>query len=245
MNKKTILISLVVIGLVAILLIGLRYAFYQGYIRMNYPSFDEYPVQGIDVSHHQRYIDWGKLDKQAVQFVFIKATEGGNHKDSLFQQNWRLARYHGIPCGAYHFFTFCKDGDEQARNYIHYVPKDSIDLPPIIDLEYGGNCMKENWKEDLIVEIDKYFEIIEDHYQQKVIIYTTNEFYKNYLIGQFPDNPIWIRDILSEPNLPDGRKWLFWQYTNRGRLDGIETNVDLNAFVGSKEEFEKLKRIKR
>ena len=103
--------------------------------------------------------------------------------------------------------------------------------------------MKENWKEDLIVEIAKYFEIIEDHYQRKVIIYTTNEFYKNYLMNRFPDNPIWIRDILSEPNLPDGRGWLFWQYTNRGRLEGINTPVDLNAFVGSEEEFAKLLRV--
>lgn len=60
------------------------------------------------------------------------------------------------------------------------------------------------------------------------------------MVSRFPDNPIWIRDILSEPNLPDGRDWLFWQYTNRGRLDGINTRVDLNAFAGSKTEFEKL-----
>lgn len=218
---------------------GLYYTYNQGYIRMNYPSLTEYPVQGIDVSHHQQKIDWARLDKKLVQFAFIKATEGGNHKDSLFQQNWREAIHNNIPVAAYHFFTFCKGGDEQARNYIHYVPKDSIDLPPIVDLEYGGNC-KENRKEDLIAEITRYFEILEDHYQRKVVIYTTNEFYKNYLINQFPDNPIWIRDILSKPNLPDGRNWLFWQYTNRGKIEGINTPVDLNAFNGSREAFEKL-----
>ncbi len=222
--------------------VGIRYAYYQGYIRMNYPSVEQYPVQGIDVSHHQQKIEWNKLDKQIIQFAFIKATEGGNHKDSLFQENWREARRNNILSGAYHFFTFCKDGDEQARNYIHYVPRDSIDLPPIIDLEYGGNCLKDNWKEDLITEISKYFDIIENHYGQKVIIYTTNEFYKNYLQDKFPDNPIWIRDILSKPTLPDGRKWLFWQYTNRGKVEGINTPVDLNAFAGNRKEFENLLR---
>lgn len=231
-----------IIGLSLIIIIGasIYVAYTNGYIRRNYPSFKEYPVQGIDVSHHQQKIEWDRLDKQAVQFVFIKATEGGNHKDSLFQENWRQARLYHIPAGAYHFFTFCKKGDEQARNYIHYVPRDSIDLPPIIDLEYGGNCKKENRLEDLIGEITKYFEIIEDHYQRKVIIYTTNDFYRNYLIGQFPNNPIWIRDILSTPALPDGRDWLFWQYTNRGRVKGINTIVDQNAYNGSREDFEKL-----
>ncbi|GAB6008598.1 glycoside hydrolase family 25 protein [Dysgonomonas reticulitermitis] len=238
--KKYIIIALIAAMLLGSIGISLYYAYSNGYIRMNYPSYAEYPVQGIDISHHQQKIDWPVLDKQAVQFVFIKATEGGNHKDSLFQENWRRARDNDIPAGAYHFFTFCKAGEEQARNYIHYVPRDSIDLPPIVDLEYAGNCRMQNRKEDLIHEISVYLDIIEDHYRKKAIIYTTNEFYKNYMENQFPDNPVWIRDILSKPNLPDGRDWLFWQYTNRGRLEGIKTVVDLNAFAGNKAEFKKL-----
>jgi lysozyme len=91
-----------------------------------------------------------------------------------------------------------------------------------------------------MAEITRYFEIIENHYQRKVLIYTTNEFYKNCLINRFPDNPIWIRDIVTDPKLPDGRNWLFWQYTNKGKIEGISTSVDLNAFAGSREEFEKL-----
>lgn len=241
MKKKYVISVIVTTLIICIAGLGLYYAYHQGYIRMNYPSTAEYPVQGIDVSHHQQHIQWNKLDKDVVQFALIKATEGGNHKDSLFHYNWREAIRNNIPVGAYHFFTFCKEGEEQARNYIHYVPKDSIDIPPIIDLEYGGNC-KENRKEDLIYEISKYLEIVEDHYQRKALIYTTNEFYRNYLINQFPNNPIWIRDILSKPKLPDGKNWLFWQFTNRGRVDGINTIVDLNAYNGSKNDFEKLLR---
>jgi len=240
MKKIHIIILGVILLLLIFIVVGLYIAYNKGYIRMNYPSFTEYPVQGIDVSHHQQKIDWSRLDRKAVQFAFIKATEGGNHKDSLFQWNWREAIRNNIPVAAYHFFTFCKDGEEQARNYIHYVPRDSIDLPPVIDLEYGGNCQEANRKEDLILEITNYLAIIEDHYKRKAIIYTTNEFYRNYLISQFPENPVWIRDILSKPDLPDGRSWTFWQYTNRGRLEGINTVVDLNAYNGSRQEFERL-----
>ena len=80
MKKKLIIYSsLGAILIIALVITGLYFAYTKGYIRMNYPSFEEYPVQGIDVSHHQQTIDWGKLDKQSVQFAFIKATEGGNH----------------------------------------------------------------------------------------------------------------------------------------------------------------------
>ncbi|MDR1881411.1 MAG: glycoside hydrolase family 25 protein [Prevotella sp.] len=240
MKVKAALYFVIVLAMIVFICGGVYVAFTNGYIRLNYPSSKDYPVQGIDVSHHQQKIDWAGLDREKVQFAFIKATEGGDHKDSMFRFNWREARDNKILSGAYHFFTFCKGGKEQARNYIHYVPRDSMDLPPVIDLEYGGNCSPANRKEDLIAEIAGYFEIVEDHYQRKALIYTTNEFYKNYLQNQFPDNPVWIRNIVSKPDLPDGRGWLFWQFSNRGRIDGISTLVDLNVFNGSREKFERL-----
>jgi lysozyme len=238
MKKKYILYFAAGIILLIVLAVGLRYAFYQGYIRMNYPSLDEYPVQGIDISHHQGSIDWDTLDKALVQFAFIKATEGENHRDSLFAENWVQARNNGISVGAYHFFTFCRPGAIQSQNYIHTVPKNCVDLPPILDLEYGGNCKIENRVTSLIDEIAEFIRVVENHYNKRVIIYTTNEFYNNYLLNEFPDNPIWIRDILSKPRLKDGRDWTFWQYTNRGRLTGINTVVDQNVFAGGREEFE-------
>lgn len=240
MRKKLIILIVSVIVIISVIIAG-RYAFYQGYIRMNYPSFEEYPIQGIDISHHQIHIDWDNLDKEAVQFVFIKATEGGNHKDSLFSQNWEQAKKHNIPVSGYHFFTFCKTGKEQAQNFIESVPNDSTNLPPALDLEFGGNCSKENQVEDIIHEITEYINIIEQHYNKKVVLYSTNEFYKQYLTGQFSDNPIWIRDILKKPELPDNREWVFWQFANRGKLTGIDTYVDLNVFNGNKSDFEQFK----
>lgn len=236
MKKKHILFSLIGIMLVIVIIVGLRYAFYQGYIRMNYPSLTDYPVQGIDVSHHQGKIDWDRLDKQIVQFAFIKATEGEDHRDSLFVENRKQAKSNGIAVAAYHYFTFCRPGAVQSQNFIYTVPKESIDLPPIVDLEYGGNC-KIDRVTDLTAEIEEYIRVVENHYNKKVIIYTTYEFYNNYLLNQFNDNPIWIRDILSTPELKDGKKWSFWQYTNRGRIDGINTIVDQNAFAGNEDEF--------
>lgn len=237
MTKKGVIKLFALILFAAIIGVALRYGYNQGYIRMNYPGFDTYPVHGIDVSHHQGYIDWSKFDEETVQFAFIKASEGVDHKDSLFRVNRILANRNNIVIGAYHYFSFCREGEEQAQNYIETISVDSSEVLPIVDLEYGGNCMKENRLPNLIEEIEQYIDIVEAHFKKKVIIYSTNEFYKNYLQGQFLANPIWIRDILSTPNLPDNRKWTFWQFTNRGRLDGVNSTVDLNVFNGSKEEF--------
>lgn len=216
-----------------------RYAVYQGYIRLNNPSYADYPVQGIDISHHQYWIEWSKLDKQQVQFVLMKATEGADHKDSLFSYNWKQAKKHQIPAGAYHFFSFCRTGKEQAKNFIESVPYDQNSLPPALDLEYGGNCQEANRLPNLVNEIDTFIQIVQKYYSKKVIIYTTHEFYDNYLLDRFTGNPFWIRDIIRIPKLNDNRQWVIWQFTNRGKLDGIIYPVDLNAFRGNKEDFVK------
>lgn len=216
------------------------YLLYNGFLRFNYPSFKEYPVQGIDVSNHQNEIDWGKLDKKRVQFALIKATEGGDFKDKSFTKNWQRAREQGIVVGAYHFFTFCKSGEEQAWNYIESVPILPNTLPPAIDLEYSGNCKLTKTKEELLRDIDVFVEIVEKHYQRKVLIYVLDNFYNDFLVGKYPDNPLWLRDVYRKPVITDNRVWAFWQYSNRGRLDGIEGFVDLNVFNGSKEEFQSL-----
>ncbi|WP_121500639.1 GH25 family lysozyme [Entomohabitans teleogrylli] len=218
-------ILLLAVGALAVL----HTAFYQGYLRLNYPSLERYPVRGIDISHHQRQIDWPQLDSRQIHFVLIKASEGGDFRDPLFASNWQAAGRHGFIKGAYHFFTFCKSGLAQAENFIATVPVESGTLPPAIDLEYGANCQAPD-AAALIREIGHFLQRVEAVYGKKAIIYATREFYDDHLQRRFPDNPVWIRDIYRQPNLPDAREWQFWQYANRGRVAGITTFVDLNVF---------------
>ncbi|WP_230514044.1 GH25 family lysozyme [Limnobaculum parvum] len=175
-----------------------------------------------------------------MRFVFIKATEGGDFKDKSFATNWQRANEQRLVVGAYHFFTFCKSGEEQAQNFIKTVPKIANTLPPVIDLEYGGNCQLTTEKTQVLAEIAVLIERLEGFYQKKPILYVTQEFFDDFLVGQFEQNPLWIRNIYQRPDLKDQRPWLFWQYANRGRLDGIETAVDLNTFNGSEDEFKTL-----
>ena len=84
-------------------------------------------------------------------------------------------------------------------------------------------------------------EMLEKHYGKKVILYATQEAYHLYIKDAYPKCDIWIRSVLTKPSLSDERKWTFWQYTNRGRLNGYngkEKYIDLNVFYGNEEEFE-------
>ena len=219
----------------------LVFSIFKGHLRFNYPDQETYPIQGIDISHHQKEIEWEKIDSNKTNFVFIKATEGADYKDPKFLSNWTKAKDKGLKYGAYHFFTFCKSGKEQADNFISYVPKDSNSLPAVIDLEYGGNCNLKKSKKEILEELSIFEKTIHDYYSKKPILYVTHEFYTDFLLNNNLDSPLWIRDIYGKPKLENNRKWIFGQFTNRGHVKGIDNYVDLNVFNGTQKDFNNLK----
>jgi len=236
MVKKILIVSTVFILLAALIYLLL----YNGFIRFNYPNEDLFPVRGIDISHHQKKIDWKRLKNEGATFVYMKATEGGSFKDTRFRENWALAEKSGFIKGAYHFFTFCKSGKRQAENFIESVPVEKSTLPPAIDLEFGGNCARRPTIREFTKELNDFIIKVRQKYGKEPLLYVTYSFYKRYMNDNIMPHKIWIRDIYKAPQLENNRYWHFWQYSGRGRLDGIDTFVDLNVFNGKREEFEKL-----
>ncbi len=198
---------------------------------------DGFAVHGIDVSHYQALIDWDTVAEQDIHFAFVKATEGITLNDSLYCRNWDHIKRAGIYRGAYHFFRPSFSAEDQARNFMQWVELEVGDLPPVLDVEVLDGVSKAR----LITGVKTWLFLTEIHYNVKPIIYTNLKFYNKYLAGHFNDYPLWIARYNSrEPTLANGSQWRFWQYGNRGRLAGIDGNVDFNVFAGTLEELEHL-----
>lgn len=195
---------------------------------------DRYPIHGIDVSHHQGAIDWTKVAGDGVAFAYLKATEGGDHRDREFARHWREARAAGIAVGAYHFFTFCRPGAQQAANILAVVPAAADALPPAVDLEFGGNCGRVPDGAVMRRELDAFLAPVERATGKRAILYVTPEFFAAYR-DHLPARGLWRRSILRAPD--NAVPWQLWQYHNRGRVDGIRGPVDLNVFYGDAAAF--------
>lgn len=193
-----------------------------------HPSDTAYPRQGIDVSHHQGRIAWAELPAQGVDFAYIKATEGGNHRDSAFADNWAGARNAGIARGAYHFFTLCRPGADQAANFIATVPLEPDALPPAVDLEYLGNCSRQVSVEAFHQELGTFLQMVEARYRQPALLYLTREFDAAFQVSTRLQEPLWLRRIVFEPDF-GARPWQVWQVSNFRRLRGIDGRVDWNV----------------
>lgn len=199
----------------------------QGNKRHYKPS--ELQYDGIDVSRHQRVIDWDKVacDKN-VTFVYIKATEGATHIDRYYRRNIEQARASGIKVGSYHYFSSTSTVRAQYVNFTRHLDAHHQDLLPMIDVEQCGRYTRSQ----LIDSVAKLATMLEKRYKRKPIIYSTMKFYNTYLAPQFNSYPLYIgRYSSARPQIKWNGKCLIWQYSEDGIIPGIPERVDLCTFT--------------
>lgn len=211
-----------------------------GYIRFVYPSRAEFPVRGVDISHHNGRVDWARVRAAGYHFAYLKASEGATFRDSTYLRNRDAARRAGFVTGPYHFFTLCTPGRAQAQNLLTVQPGDAgPSLPPALDLEFGGNCSARPPRDSVLAEVGRFLAVIDSAYGRQTVLYVTREFHEAYLQGG-TDHPLWVRSVFTRPRF--AREWMFWQYAATGRVSGARGRTDLNAFRGTPAEFQALVR---
>ncbi len=188
---------------------------------------DDY--DGIDVSSYQKDIDWEKVcaDKR-IKFVYIKATEGSTYTSPHFEFNIENARKYGLKVGSYHFLRTTSSLKSQFENFKKSARRDEQDLLPLIDFENKGS-----WTHKQIIDsLEAFAGMIREHYHCEPMIYTMTSFYNSYLSPYFNKYPIFIaRYSTSQPQLSNGAQYLLWQYTDQGKVDGIDHAVDMCRFA--------------
>jgi lysozyme len=168
-----------------------------------------------------------------VGFVFIKATEGTSIVDEQFRRNWLQAEAENIPKGAYHFFIPNRDVQRQVQNFIQIVNLKPGDLPPVLDVEKSHGLSVNNMQK----AVKNWLEEIKKHYGVTPVLYTNIDFYNRYFQTGFEDYPLWIAHYLQPEKPRLENKWVFWQHSEKGRVDGIKAPVDFNIFYGDSADF--------
>ncbi len=132
--------------------------------------------------------------------------------------------------GSYHFFRPKTDLDLQLRNFMAQCLPGEQDLIPMIDVETTANMPTEVFCDSLM----KFLRMVEVAYRQRPLVYTFRNFYNKHLVGVLPETyPLMIAMYTDEePVLADGRDYLMWQYSAKGRIVGIKGYVDKSRFMG-------------
>lgn len=229
--------------------LGRRMPFYDRLQRMllGGPKVPEADAYGVDVSRYQGDVRWDEVrlipfnittrrqgadDTSAavsIGFIFAKATEGADYKDPCVEANRRGIRSTGALFGAYHVLTMA-NAEEQADNFISHSGLRNGDMLPVIDLEeallgdFGIAAVRK-----VLASVAKR---LRNHYGKRPIIYTSQSYAAKLLEGgRFEGYPLWIaRYSVAEP--PAGAD--VWQFSEDGRIPGIDVPVDLNALYATR-----------
>jgi lysozyme len=213
-----------------------------------YPSKRNIPLQlrahsvvGIDVSHYQGMINWDQvktIDDKPISFVFIRATQGDDSNDKYFKYNWKHAKENGFVRGAYHYYRPDENSLKQAERFIKRVYLEKGDLPPVLDIERFSKIQS---NQSLRNGLKKWLDTVEEHYGVRPIIYSGASHYKDLLSHEmFKDYIFWIANYNKVGRPLNDKIWTFWQFTENGKVNGIEGNTDLNVFKGEKAQLEQL-----
>lgn len=219
-------------------------------------------IYGIDLSRYQHEkgrkhfgINWtslrvkslGRRIKESlkgevnypVRFAYLKATQGITIRNRYFAEDYRNARRHNIPVGAYHFFSTVQSGRLQANYFLHEGIFQKGDLPPVLDIEpTNGQVKRMGGTSALIREIKSWIKVVEGRLNVKPILYVNQRLVDEHLSQDaelLANYSIWIARY---GEYKPGHHLDFWQLSADGRVNGIQTEVDVNIFNGYEPQWE-------
>lgn len=190
---------------------------------------------GIDVSKWNKTIDWDEVKDAGIEFAIIRcgyrgASSGALVLDPMYEQNIRGAIEADIPVGVY-FFTQAVDeveAVEEASAVISLIEEYDVDYPVFLDSEStGGTGRADGLEADERTKIHRAFlKTIADAGYETGIYGSRNWLNDQVDMEELSSYKTWLAEYAEVPEY-DGY-YHMWQYTSKGTVDGIDTNVDLN-----------------
>ena len=191
---------------------------------------------GIDVSYYQGDISWPRVRRAGVQFAFIRVADGSTIPDSKFKDNWAGARRANVMRGAYQFFRPEEDPIAQANVLLDALRTHGRgELPPVIDIEVNGGLPLAT----VVAKARLWIEHVRSQIGVEPIVYTNFGMFRWGGGEPLARQLLWLAHYTEAcPSIPPPwREWTFWQYTENGRVDGIDGAVDLDVFAGPPDEL--------
>jgi len=193
--------------------------------------------KGVDVSHYQGEVDWEKVKAAGIDFVILRLGyrgygQAGNLKvDKRFHENIKGAQLCGLDVGVYLFSQAINEAEavEEAEFVLEQLEDYELQLPVVFDPELirddtarTDNVTGEQFTLNTIAFCEKIKEA-----GFAPMIYS-NMLWEAELfdLTRLAAYPIWYADYESVPQTP--YHFRFWQYSEKGTVDGIKGLVDLN-----------------
>lgn len=192
--------------------------------------------RGVDVSSYQGQVDWQAVRDAGFTFAIIRVagrgygSTGNLYDDALAQQNYEGAKAAGMKVGAY-FFSQAVSPEEavEEAEYLLEKTKDwEMELPVVYDWEYISETARTaNVDPRTLTDCMLAFcKRIEEGGRDAMVYFNTEQSMIMFNIEEVTEYPFWLAMYSDWMTYP--YKIHMWQYTNKGKVPGIQGNVDIN-----------------
>lgn len=194
-------------------------------------------AQGIDVSYHQGTIDWEKVKNSGqVDFAIIRCGIGmdqTNQDDTQWENNTSECERLGISYGTflYSYADTVEKARSEAQHVVRLVQGKNLTYPIYYDME--DNSVMNKIDSKTAGEIAQTFlNTLEANGYKNVAVYSSKSLFETKLTADiFNRYPRWVAHYNDTCGYQGS--YHMWQYINKGQIDGITGNVDLDYKIGN------------
>ena len=215
--------------------------FYKDKAFIKYSEGDRVSKTGVDVSYAQKEINWPKVKAAGVDYAMVRAgfrgyESGKLNIDEYFQKNMTGAQNAGLETGVYFFSqaTTSAEAEEEAHFVLDLIKDYSITCPVAYDWEpvtYDDARTDDLAGEELCECALTFCRTVEENGYKPIIYASLNllrDQFDKYDMEVISEYPLWLAEYKDYPEFP--YKFVMWQYTDEGRVDGINYDTDLNLY---------------
>ena len=193
---------------------------------------------GVDVSAYQGNIDWKKVKQSGIDFAIIRLGYRGYESGKLVEDdyaktNLKNAKAAGLRVGAYFFSQALniQETDQEIQFMLKILGDTKLDMPVVLDWEIPANTARtRNMDARTLTDIQRHFcGQMRDQGYQPMIYFNWHQSEHLYVLHELEDYPFWL--ALYQDRMTYPWKVEMWQYSDKGRVPGINGNVDLNVYM--------------
>ena len=204
--------------------------------RVTYEKDGRRARAGIDVSTHQKEIDWPTVAADGVDFAILRLghrgyTEGGLFLDEAFERNLQGALDAGLEVGVYFFSQAVtpEEAEEEADYVLDVLDGQDLAFPVAFDWEpiTGDEARTDGLDGEAMTRCAAAFcKRIEDAGYRPAVYFNQTQGYLRYDLRELTDYELWLAEYGAVPDFY--YHFDLWQYSHTGRVDGVQGDVDLD-----------------
>lgn len=204
-------------------------------------SGEQASTVGVDVSSHQGQIDWQAVKAAGVEFAMIRVgyrgyTKGEIQLDEYFQANMEGAAAAGIQLGVYFFSQAIsvEEALEEASFVLNQIDGYDLTYPVVFDWEdIEAEARTDNMDMITLTSCaDAFCQAVERAGYTGGVYFNQRFGYQELNLLSLEKYTLWLAEYNPTPTF--AYHFDMWQYSCTGKVDGIETDVDLNLSFGEK-----------